>query len=52
MADGGGDLTVVSVVLFVVDRDVESVTMACAITEVIENDIAMPAQNLFIIIVV
>jgi hypothetical protein len=35
MADGGGELTVVSVVDLVVALEVDSVTMACAATEVV-----------------
>jgi hypothetical protein len=52
IADGGGELTVVSVVLRVVELLVDSVTMACAQAEVIVMENAMPAQNFLVIIVV
>jgi hypothetical protein len=52
MADGGGEFTVVSVVLRVVELDVDSVTMACAQAEVIVMETAMPAQNFVVIIFV
>ena len=52
IALGGGELTVVSVVDLVVELDVDSVTMACAQAEVIVIEIAMPAQNFLVIIVV
>ena len=52
MADGGGEFTVVSVVLRVVEFEVLSVTIACAQAEVIVIEIATPAQNFFIVIVV
>jgi hypothetical protein len=52
MADGGGEFTVVSVVDLVVELLVLSVTMACAQAEVIVMEIAMPAQNFLVIIVV
>jgi hypothetical protein len=52
MALGGGEFTVVSVVDLVVEFEVDSVTIACAQAEVIVQEIAMPAQKFFIIIVV
>jgi hypothetical protein len=52
MADGGGEFTVVSVVLRVVEFVVLSVTIACAQAEVIVIEIATPAQNRFVVIVV
>jgi hypothetical protein len=52
MALGGGEFTVVSVVDLVVEFEVDSVTIACAKAEVIVQEIAMPAQKFFIIIVV
>jgi hypothetical protein len=52
IALGGGECTVVSVVFRVVELLVESVTMACAQAEVIVQEIAMPAQNFLVIIVV
>jgi hypothetical protein len=52
MADGGGEFTVVSVVDLVVELLVDSVTMACAQAEVIVQEMAMPAQKCFVIIIV
>jgi len=52
MADGGGELTVVSVVDLVVELLVDSVTMACAQAEVIVQEMAMPAQNFLVNMIV
>ncbi len=52
MADGGGEFTVVSVVDLVVEFEVDSVTIACAQAEVIVQEIAMPAQNFLVNMIV
>jgi hypothetical protein len=52
MADGGGEFTVVSVVDLVVEFEVDSVTMAWAQAEVIVQEIAMPAQNFLVNMIV
>ncbi len=52
IALGGGEFTVVSVVDLVVELLVLSVTIACAQAEVIVQEIAMPAQNFLVNMIV